>query len=47
MPVWESADGDRIIVSSIKEIEELSGQKVKDLHRPFIDQITVKRNGKE
>ena len=29
MPVWESSDGDRIVVSSIKEIEELSGQKVK------------------
>ncbi len=47
MPVWESDDGDRIVVSSIKEIEELSGQRVEDLHRPFIDSITLKKNGKE
>lgn len=47
MPVWESADGDRVVVSSVKEIEELSGQKVKDLHRPYIDQIKFSINGKE
>jgi isoleucyl-tRNA synthetase len=47
MPVWESGDGDRIVVSSIKEIEDLSGQKVKDLHRPYIDEIVLKKDGKE
>ena len=47
MPVWESSDGDRIVLSSIKEIEELSGQKVEDLHRPFIDKIIIKKDGKE
>jgi isoleucyl-tRNA synthetase len=47
MPVWESADGDRIVVSSVKEIEDLSGQKVKDLHRPYIDEIVLKKDGKE
>lgn len=47
MPVWESADGDRIVISSVKELEELSGQKVKDLHRPYIDEIVIKKNGKE
>ena len=47
MPVWESKDGDRIVVSSIQEIEELSGQKVKDLHRPYIDEIVINKNGKE
>ncbi len=47
MPVWESKDGDRIVVSSIQEIEELSGQKVKDLHRPYIDEIVIKKDGKE
>jgi isoleucyl-tRNA synthetase len=47
MPVWESEDGDRIVVSSIKEIEDLSGQKVEDLHRPYIDEIVLKKDGKE
>jgi isoleucyl-tRNA synthetase len=47
MPVWESADGDRIVVSSVAEIEKFSGQKVKDLHRPYIDQIKFTFGGKE
>jgi isoleucyl-tRNA synthetase len=46
MPVWEAEDGDRIIVSSIKELEELSGMEVKDLHRPYIDEIVIKKDGK-
>ena len=47
MPVWESEDGDRIVISSIKELEELSGEKIEDLHRPFIDKVIIKRDGKE
>lgn len=47
MPIWESQEGDRIVVSSIKEIEELSGQKVTDLHRPYIDSVVIKKDGKE
>lgn len=47
MPVWESEDGDRIVVASVKELEELSGQEVKDLHRPYIDKIVIKKDGKE
>ncbi len=47
MPVWEAEDGERIVISSVKELEELSGQKVEDLHRPFIDRIVIKKDGKE
>lgn len=47
MPVWRSEDGEMIVAGSIKEIEELSGQKVTDLHRPFIDEIVIKKEGKE
>lgn len=47
MPVWESEDGDRIVVSSVKELEDLSGQKIEDLHRPFIDNIVINKKGKE
>lgn len=43
MPIWECQKcNERKIVGSIAEIERLSGQKVKDLHRPFIDKITFK-----
>jgi len=42
LPVWECQDcGYRYIPGSIKELEEESGQKVTDLHRPAIDDITV------
>lgn len=45
MPIWECQKcKERKIVGSISEIEKLSGQKVKDLHRPFIDEITFKCN---
>ncbi len=47
MPVWKSEDGDIKVVSSVEEIERLSGQKVKDLHRPYIDQIKFSIDGKE
>ena len=43
LPVWKSTDPKypRIdVFGSIKEIEEASGMKVTDLHRPHIDKIT-------
>jgi isoleucyl-tRNA synthetase len=46
MPVWESDDGDRIVIGSVEELEKLSSQKVKDLHRPYIDEIIIKKDGK-
>lgn len=42
IPLWISDDGEEIIcVGSIQELEELSGQKITDLHREFIDQIEI------
>jgi isoleucyl-tRNA synthetase len=39
LPIWECECGERTVPGSIKEIEEMSGQKVSDLHRPAIDEI--------
>lgn len=50
VPVWECQGcGERFVPGSIKELEEASGQKVTDLHRPEIDEITVpcKKCGKK
>ncbi len=48
IPIWETEDGERIVVGSIKEIEKMSGQKVTDLHRPYIDEVVLKTpSGKE
>ncbi len=47
MPVWKAEDGEIYVVGSVAELEELSGQKVKDLHRPYIDEITFEKDGKK
>ena len=41
VPVWECPEGHRYVPGSIKELEEASGQTVKDLHKPDIDQVVV------
>ena len=43
IPIWVSDDmEERVCVGSIKELEELSGVKnITDLHRDFIDKITI------
>lgn len=46
LPVWKSEDGDVICVGSVAELEELSGEKVDDLHKHFVDKITFEKDGK-
>jgi isoleucyl-tRNA synthetase len=58
MPIWVNQDDpdDYIVVSSIAELQELTGQKLDlpkvegsdelDLHRPFIDAISFQKDGK-
>ena len=43
IPVWECEKcGKRHVVGSIAEIEELSGKKVDNLHKQYLDEITFK-----
>jgi isoleucyl-tRNA synthetase len=46
IPIWRSDDGEVIVISSIKELEEKTGQKITDLHRHFIDDLTFVQNNK-
>ncbi|MBO5643014.1 MAG: isoleucine--tRNA ligase [Kiritimatiellae bacterium] len=48
IPVWINDDdpSDMICVGSIKELEELSGEKVTDLHKHYVDKIVIKKDGK-
>jgi isoleucyl-tRNA synthetase len=46
IPLWRSEEGDLKVITSVKELEEKVGQKVSDLHRHFIDQLTFEENGK-
>lgn len=50
LPVWVNQDdeNDYIVVGSIAELKELAGDKadLKDLHRPYIDEVTFVKDGK-
>ena len=42
IPIWRDEDGDMHCVGSIEELEKLTGKKVTDLHKHFIDDLTFK-----
>lgn len=47
LPIWVCEEtGDMICVSSIKQLEELSGKQVLDLHKHFVDEIVIEKDGK-
>jgi len=46
IPIWRAEDGELIVIGSIQELEELTGSKIEDLHRHFIDELTFEKNGK-
>lgn len=48
IPVWVNVENpnDTICISSAAELEKLSGQKVTDLHKHFVDEIIIKKEGK-
>jgi len=49
LPVWRNIENEKdiIIIGSVEELEKLSGKKLKELHKPEIDKIIIKKNGKE
>ena len=46
IPLWRADDGSIICIGSVDELEELTGVKVDDLHRQFIDLHTIEIGGK-
>ena len=48
LPIWENeVSGNRICVGSIDELEQLSGERVEDLHREFVDPLEFDVDGEE
>ncbi len=49
LPLWTDGEGDFICIGSVQELEELTGQSLTDLdlHRPRIDEIKFRKNGRE
>ncbi len=41
LPIWKNKEGEIICVGSRDELEKLSGKKVADLHKEFVDEITI------
>lgn len=46
LPIWKSEEGEFLCLGSVAELEEAVGQKVEDLHRHFVDDLVIERNGK-
>ncbi|PIR78306.1 MAG: isoleucine--tRNA ligase, partial [Candidatus Magasanikbacteria bacterium CG10_big_fil_rev_8_21_14_0_10_36_16] len=46
LPIWRSVDGETVCIGSVAELEELSGQKITDLHKHIIDKVTFEKDGK-
>ncbi|GIW23308.1 MAG: isoleucine--tRNA ligase [Candidatus Sericytochromatia bacterium] len=42
IPIWKTESGKTFCIGSVEELENLSGQKVDDLHMHFIDNLEVK-----
>ncbi len=40
LPVWRCPHGCTRVIGSLRELEELSGTKLDDPHRPFVDEVT-------
>ena len=48
IPVWINDDdpNDMICIGSIQELEDLSGVRVTDLHKHFVDKVVIRKDGK-
>ncbi len=47
LPIWKSTDGDVLCVGSIAELKALSGVAVTDLHKQYVDDIVIHKDGKD
>jgi len=46
IPIWESEDGERRVISSVQQLSESTGVQIDDLHRHHVDSLTWTENGK-
>ncbi len=47
IPIWKGDKGDLKIIGSVEELEQLTGEKVHDLHRHYIDDLTFVIHGQK
>jgi len=46
IPLWRADDGEMLVIGSIADLEKYSGKKIDDIHRHFIDDLTIEKEGK-
>jgi isoleucyl-tRNA synthetase len=46
IPIWRAEDGETLVISSRAQLEQMVGRPVPDLHRHFLDELTLEINGK-
>lgn len=46
LPLWRADDGDVLCVGSIEELENLSGRRVDNLHKQYVDEVVIEKDGK-
>jgi len=46
IPIWRAEDGEILVIGSVADLEKYTGATVNDLHRHFIDDLTINKNGK-
>ncbi len=42
IPIWKCECGEIKVIGSVKELEEMSGKKITDIHKHIVDKITFK-----
>lgn len=47
IPIWRNEEGGIRAISSVKELETLTGKEVLDLHRHYVDELTFVEGGKK
>jgi isoleucyl-tRNA synthetase len=46
LPIWRSDDGDVLCFGNVAELEKAVDQKITDLHKHFLDELLIHKNGK-
>lgn len=46
-PIWRADDGDYIVVGSLTELKKLTKNIPPNLHKPWIDDVIIEKNGKK
>ncbi len=41
LPIWRNEEGETICVGSVAELEKLTGRRVPDLHKHFVDELEI------